>query len=611
MATIELFENFLFPIDEKGGKIMMSNTAPEPLSNPYGLLQKYHIDKDMNWVFDPSISPQSVFQIKKIIGQGGFGAVAHVFSIATQQSFAGKIINNSVADQKTEESVQKEISILKMLKSPHIIRYYGSLQWENSKMLLLEYSDKGNFRQILDAKHDVLNENQISIVIHDLVKAIKVLHDKKIVHCDIKAANLLLNSKGDVKLCDFGGSRLIGDDTDGKNSKSVIGTPYWMSPEVISGDPYMYPSDIWSIGITAVELAEGAPPLAEFPPTKAMIEIARNGFIGLRRPQDHSQLFTSFIINCLINDPNLRPSISQLMTHPFVTRAETLNRKTEFANLMDVTLPEYSSIDAIPQRLSPPTSVSNQSSCKLPSARDLSPRSSNGQSSFNFSSMLSNTGTIPSFGSFCDSSFATPGPFVSSNPDYAKICSTDYTTPRSGMFSHDSGQICSPNVSFDGVKHVKKHERVPIPPLPRDKKVPRARAAVEFPVTFQELSPESNQEYSQSMLPSENGSLLTPHARKNVSFRKPRDMMRHSERLDPLELQEQFKVFMKEEGISSPNFRRDVFENDISKKTNSASDPDFNIDLDKFQPTQMPCGQFDIDFETSGKQPTKLESIFL
>jgi serine/threonine-protein kinase 24/25/MST4 len=146
------------------------------------------------------------------------------------------------------------------------------------------YCDRGSLRDLLDTRQQVLSEDQISVIMRDLLEGLQLIQtEHRIIHRDIKAANILLCSDGGIKIADFGISRRFDFGT--TQTITVVGTPYWMAPEVIQGTSYSFPADVWSVGITAVELTEGPPTYGEYPPAKAMVEISINGFPGYRFPQ--------------------------------------------------------------------------------------------------------------------------------------------------------------------------------------------------------------------------------------------------------------------------------------------------------------------------------------
>ena len=299
-----------------------------------------HIDKDLNWIFDSSVDPESFFSEIQTIGKGGFGTVMQILHIPSQRIFAGKLIHPKCLSEDLMKCVENEIKLMKEVDSKYTVQYYGCVPFKDSILILMDYYDKGSFRHILDAREKVLSEDQASIVISDLLKGLDFIHSKHIIHRDVKAGNILFNSKGEVKISDFGISKSFS-----KNGTchtcSIIGTPYWMAPEVINGNKYSYEADIWSVGITAVELSEGAPPLVELPPSKAMIEISLNGFPGFRFPTLHSVEFIDFVMNCLEMDENKRWTISQLLEHPFIKRAERLDRNLVLSDLINFDKDNY------------------------------------------------------------------------------------------------------------------------------------------------------------------------------------------------------------------------------------------------------------------------------
>lgn len=304
------------------------------MSKPTSVKHLLHIDKDLNWIFDTSIDPMTFFSEIKTIGKGGFGTVMQVLHIPSQKIFAGKLIHPKYMNGNLKKCVENEIKMMKDVDSKYTVQYYGSVPFKDSLLILMEYCDRGSFRQILDAREKVLSEDQISIVISDLLKGLDFIHKKHIIHRDVKSGNILFNSKGEVKITDFGISKSFSFDGT-CHTCSIIGTPYWMAPEVINGEKYSYKADIWSVGITAIELSEGAPPLIELPPSKAMIEISLNGFPGFRFPSLHSSEFIDFVMCCLEMDENERPTISKLLEHPFIKRAERLDRNLVLDNLVN------------------------------------------------------------------------------------------------------------------------------------------------------------------------------------------------------------------------------------------------------------------------------------
>ena len=297
------------------------------ISSPTNFHHLVHVDKEFNWSFDSTTSFESLFKIVEQIGRGGFGSVYKLLHIPSNKLMAGKSVNPESLSKSARESLIKEIEILKTVTTPFTIQYYGNIIYDNSPMILMEYCEKGSLRDIIDYHNLTLTEDQISFVLYDLLQAILILHKKyKILHRDIKSGNLLLTSTGNVKVTDFGVSRQF-DEKKGENTISKIGTPYWMAPEVCAGQSYSYPADVWSIGCTAIELAEGAPPYCELEPMAAMIQIYSNGFPGFRDPKFFSNQFKDFILKCFNKDPTKRETISGLLEHRFIQKVNTLNRE--------------------------------------------------------------------------------------------------------------------------------------------------------------------------------------------------------------------------------------------------------------------------------------------
>lgn len=274
---------------------------------------------------DPNAKPEDIFEIVKEIGKGGFGAVYLMKHIQSGMLLAGKAINAEVFTGPARESIIKETDLLRKISTPYTIQYFGNITYKDSPMILMEYCDRGSLRDIMDYNTQQLTEPQAALVVRDLLNGANVLHTKfKILHRDIKAANILVTSNGEIKITDFGVSREFSNDK--FSTSTPIGTPYWMAPEVICGLQYSSPADVWSIGATAVELVEGAPPYCELEPNKAMLKISRNGFPGFRSPKTISKEFKDFIAHTMSRDPLKRCTINQLLHHPWIKQCESLNR---------------------------------------------------------------------------------------------------------------------------------------------------------------------------------------------------------------------------------------------------------------------------------------------
>lgn len=304
------------------------------ITGPLAVTHEVHVDQELNWTFDTSVDPKTIFSKLKVIGQGGFGTVSTILHKPSMKVLAGKLINPSLVNDNSREELEHEIQLMRAVDSKYTVRYYGCVPFDGSLMILMEFCDRGSLRDLLDARQKVLSEDQIAIVMSDLLNGMKLIHERfHIIHRDIKAANLLLTGDLQIKIADFGVSRQF--DSNGDNTVTIVGTPYWMAPEVIRGVPYSYSADVWSIGMTAVEMSEGAPPYVEYPPTKAMVNIATKGFPGYRFPELHSEEFTDFVALCAVMEQKDRATIDRLLEHPFVKRAERLDRKQVLGELLE------------------------------------------------------------------------------------------------------------------------------------------------------------------------------------------------------------------------------------------------------------------------------------
>lgn len=296
------------------------------ISGPLEVRHVLHIDKNLNWEFDESTDANSAFVKKREIGKGGFGTVCELEHVESGSIFAGKVISPEVLNRSTKESLMHEIALMRQIRTPFTISYYGSVLYENSVMLMMEYCDRGSLRDCMDFLRVRLNENQVKIVMHDLLMGISLLHKKyQIIHRDIKAANILLTRDGKLRVTDFGVSKQF-DVGKTVNTCSVIGTPYWMAPEVVFGMKYSYPADIWSVGATAVELIEGLPPYGEYSIMKAIVEIGKVGFAGFRKGTRVSRKMKDFVLKCLVKDVKVRATPEELLRHPFLKGVEDLDR---------------------------------------------------------------------------------------------------------------------------------------------------------------------------------------------------------------------------------------------------------------------------------------------
>uniref|UniRef100_A0A8B9ZJM2 non-specific serine/threonine protein kinase n=1 Tax=Anas platyrhynchos TaxID=8839 RepID=A0A8B9ZJM2_ANAPL len=272
-----------------------------------------------------SSDPAGIFELVELVGNGTYGQVYKGRHVKTGQLAAIKVMDVT-GDE--EEEIKQEINMLKKYSHHrNIATYYGAFIKKNPPgmddqlWLVMEFCGAGSVTDLIkNTKGNTLKEEWIAYICREILRGLSHLHQHKVIHRDIKGQNVLLTENAEVKLVDFGVSAQL-DRTVGRRN-TFIGTPYWMAPEVIACDEnpdatYDFKSDLWSLGITAIEMAEGAPPLCDMHPMRALFLIPRNPAPRLKSKK-WSKKFQSFIESCLVKNHSQRPTTEQLMKHPFI-----------------------------------------------------------------------------------------------------------------------------------------------------------------------------------------------------------------------------------------------------------------------------------------------------
>ncbi|XP_034069251.1 myosin-IIIb isoform X4 [Gymnodraco acuticeps] len=301
--------------------------APIPRRSLYGLYPYKSSMIGMENLGDPSDN----WDIVETIGKGTYGKVYRVINKKDGSQAAVKVLDpiNDV-----DEEIEAEYNILSSLSNhPNVVKFFGMFYKSDNLSggqlwLVLELCNGGSVTELIKGllmRSQCLQEPVIAYILYSALLGLQHLHNNRIIHRDVKGNNILLTSEGGVKLVDFGVSAQLTSARLRRNTS--VGTPFWMAPEVIACEQqydYSYDArcDVWSLGITAIELADGDPPLSEMHPVKALFKIPRNPSPTLRNPEQWCRSFCHFIGQCLIKDFEARPSVTHLLEHPFIKQAQ-------------------------------------------------------------------------------------------------------------------------------------------------------------------------------------------------------------------------------------------------------------------------------------------------
>ena len=288
--------------------------------------------------------PLDSYNKQKKIGQGASGSVyvARIREGATSP-MARRILQENgpraqvaikqmdLRNQPRKELIVNEIIVMKDSKHPNIVNFLDAfLQEEQSELwVVMEFMEGGALTDVID-NNPTISEDQIATICYETCKGLEHLHNQNIIHRDIKSDNVLLDGRGNVKITDFGFCAKL---TEQRSKRAtMVGTPYWMAPEVVKQKEYGNKVDIWSLGIMAIEMIESEPPYLNEEPLKALYLIATNGTPRLKKPDKLSKELKAFLSVCLCVDVKSRASASELMTHDFLKSGCSLNTFSQLLN---------------------------------------------------------------------------------------------------------------------------------------------------------------------------------------------------------------------------------------------------------------------------------------
>ncbi|CAO3598226.1 unnamed protein product [Absidia cylindrospora] len=330
-----------------------TSISDEPVPVKNDPAAKTHLDLDSSFIDDiiDHADPTTLYTDFMLIAEGESGPMYAAKQTSTSRIVAIKKISKD-AEQKLAK-VRNELTTMKMSRHPNVVEFIACYTTDTEVWVVMEYMDVA-LSDILSVEEPAsdqeeqqderqqesesstatgrLTEEQMARVARDLLRALGRLDRLGRIHRDLRSDNVLLNMRGEIKLTDFSQCAQLTPLQPKRHS--VIGTPYWMAPEVIKGQPYDAKADIWSLGVLMIEMAQGDPPYVEYPPLRALFLIASNGLPAFNEPDRWSEQFKDFVQQCTTVEPSKRPDAATLLRHPFVSSVAT---KEDMVQLIEET----------------------------------------------------------------------------------------------------------------------------------------------------------------------------------------------------------------------------------------------------------------------------------
>ncbi|KAK0857714.1 signal transducing kinase of the PAK [Friedmanniomyces endolithicus] len=291
--------------------------APRLRQRPRQSITNADIIVKLNQICNPADPTKRYRQLIKI-GQGASGGVYTAYEVGTNKCVAIKQMN--LEQQPKKDLIINEIMVMRDSRHKNIVNFMDSFLVRGDLWVVMEYMEGGSLTDVVT--FNMMSEGQISAVCRETLHGLQFLHSKGVIHRDIKSDNILLSMDGNIKLTDFGFCAQINESH--MKRTTMVGTPYWMAPEVVTRKEYGRIIDIWSLGIMAIEMIEGEPPYLTESPLRALYLIATNGTPAIKEEHNLSPLFKDFLYFALKVDPEKRASAHDLLKHGFIQTAEPL-----------------------------------------------------------------------------------------------------------------------------------------------------------------------------------------------------------------------------------------------------------------------------------------------